>query len=70
MHHCKPKDPEIKDYTLCLDNISKGLTINNMKKKKKIIFSVDFNPVNNNDILHIPKYFVKKSIISNNTWYY
>ena len=34
MHHCKPKDPEIKDYALCLDNISKGLTINNMKKKK------------------------------------
>ena len=35
MHHCKPKDPEIKDYALCLDNISKGLTINNMKKKNK-----------------------------------
>ena len=26
---------EIKDYVLCLGNVSKDFTINNMKKKKK-----------------------------------
>ena len=37
----KPKDSEIKDYTLCLGNISKDFTINNLKKtgsKGKCIF--------------------------------
>ena len=29
----KAKHSEIKDYALCLGNISKDLTINNMKKK-------------------------------------
>ena len=28
----KAKNSEIKDYTLCLGNISKDFTINNMKK--------------------------------------
>ena len=27
------KDSEIKDYSLCLGNISKDFTINNMKKQ-------------------------------------
>ena len=31
----KQKNSEIKDYALCLGNISKDFTINNMKKKKK-----------------------------------
>ena len=31
----KAKDSEIKDYILCLGNVSKDFTINNMKKKKK-----------------------------------
>ena len=30
----KAKDSEIKDYTLCLGNISKDFTITNMKKKQ------------------------------------
>ena len=29
----KGKNSEIKDYTLCLCNISKDFTVNNMKKK-------------------------------------
>ena len=29
----KAKDSETKDYALCLDNISKDFTINDMKKK-------------------------------------
>ena len=28
------KNSEIKDYTLCLGNISKDFTINNMKKNR------------------------------------
>ena len=30
----KAKDSKIKDYTLCLGNILKYFTINNMKKKQ------------------------------------
>ena len=29
----KQKNSEIKDYTLCLGNVSKDFTINNMKKR-------------------------------------
>ena len=32
----KAKSSEIKDYTLCLGNISKDFTSNNMKKKNRI----------------------------------
>ena len=34
IYQFKTKDSEIKDYTLCLSNISKDFTINNMKKKQ------------------------------------
>ena len=30
----KQKNSEIKDYALCLGNIAKDFTINNMKKKQ------------------------------------
>ena len=33
VYYFKPKEPEIKEYTLCLGNISKYFTINNMKKE-------------------------------------
>ena len=32
IYQIKAKDSEIKDYALCLGNISKDFTINNMKK--------------------------------------
>ena len=32
IYQFKAKDSDIKDYTLCLGNISKDFTINNMKK--------------------------------------
>ena len=32
LYELKPRHPEMKDYTLCLGNISKDFTINNMKK--------------------------------------
>ena len=39
--YIKAKDSEIKDYTLCLGNISNDFTINNMRKtrlKKSVNF--------------------------------
>ena len=51
------KNLETKDYALCLGNISKDSTVNNMKKAGLEgainFFSVDFNPIDSNDILHI-----------------
>ena len=35
IYQLKAKDSEIKDYALCLCNVSKDFTINNMKKKKQ-----------------------------------
>ena len=32
IYQFKGKDPEIKDYPLCLGNFLKDVTINNMKK--------------------------------------
>ena len=65
VYQFKVKDTEIKDYALCLGNVSKDFTINNMKKTglKGIekSFPVDFNPVDNNDILDIHKYLMKRT---------
>ena len=66
----KAKDSEMKDYALCLGNI-KDFTINNVTKKKKKnrikgivkFFSVDYNPIDTNDILDIHKHLMK------GTWY-
>ena len=33
IYQFKAKDSEIKDYTLCLGNISKDFAINNMEKQ-------------------------------------
>ena len=63
IYHFKVKDSEVKDYTLCLGNISKDFTINNMEKtglKGSVKFlSVDFNPIDTNDILDIHRYLMK-----------
>ena len=34
VYQFKAKNSEIKDYSLCLGNVSKDFTINNMKKKQ------------------------------------
>ena len=61
----KAKNSEIKDYALCLGNISKDFTIDNLKKTglKGVVnvFSVDFNPIDTNDILDIHKYSMKRT---------
>ena len=55
------KNSKIIDYALCLGNISKDFTINNLKKTglKGVVnfFSVNFNSINTNDI---HKYLMKK----------
>ena len=64
IYQFKVKDSEIKDYTLCVGNISKDFTVNNMKKKTGLkgsvkFFSDDFNPIDNNDILDIHRYLME-----------
>ena len=55
---------------MCLSNVSKGFTINNMKKKKKKktglklavkTTSVDFNLIDTNNIFDIRKYLMKRT---------
>ena len=50
---------------MCLGNVSKGFTINNMEKntikKSRIFFSVDFNLFDTNNILDIHKYLMKRA---------
>ena len=65
----KASNSEIKDYALCLSNISKDFAIYNMKKKTKKkktglkgvvkFLLVDFNPSDTNDILDIHKYLMR-----------
>ena len=67
IYQFKAKDSEIKDYALCLDNISKYFTINNMKNKQTKTgltgtvksFSVVFNSIDTNNILDIHRYLMK-----------
>ena len=49
---------------MCLGNVSKNFRINKMKKKTGFngvvkFFSVDFNPIDANNILDIHKYIMK-----------
>ena len=67
VYQFKVRDSEIKDYALRLGNVSKDVTIDDLKKAvlKGVVkfFSVDFNPIDNNDILDIHKYLTKKKMI-------
>ena len=67
IYQIKTKDSEIKDYTQCLGNTSKNFTTNKIKKttgiKKSVnFFSVDFNPVDANNILDIHRCFERNMI--------
>ena len=61
----RAKESEIKDYALCLGIMAKDFTINNVEKTglKGVVkfFSVDFNPIDTNDILDIHKYLMKRT---------
>ena len=65
VYQFKAKIFEIKHYALCLGNISKDFTIENMNKTglKVVVkfFSVDFNAIDTNEILDIHKYSMKKT---------
>ena len=61
----KAKDSEIAAYPLCLGNISKEWSLDDMKKTglKGYVydFSVDYNAIAVADILDIHKYLIKKN---------
>ena len=64
----KAKNSEINPYELCLGNISKDQSVDNMKKKTGLKgcvydFSVDYNAIAVSDILYIRKYLMKKNEI-------
>ena len=63
----KAKDFEIVTYPLCLGNISKDFSINNMLRTGLngyvSDFSVDYNTITVNSILDIHKYLIIKNNI-------
>ena len=59
VYQFKEKNSEIIDYTLCLGNVLKEFTSNNMRLKGVVtFFSVNFNPIDNSDMLDIHKYLM------------
>ena len=75
IHKFKAKDSEIVASPLGLGNISKDVSVDNMKKKTGLNvyfydFSVDYDVVAVDDILEIHKYLMEKSCIFKNVWYY
>ena len=65
IYRFEAKGSEIKNCALCLGNILKDFTIIKTKKTwlKGVVnfFSVDFSPIDTNDILHIHKYLLKRA---------
>ena len=63
----KAKDSEIEAYPLCLGNISKDVSVDNMKKTGLngyvYDFSVDYDAIANDKILDIHKYLMEKNNI-------
>ena len=61
----KAKDSEINPYELCLGNISKDWSIDNIKKTglKDCVhdFSVDYDAIEVSDIFDIHKYLMEKN---------
>ena len=67
MYQFKAKHSQIKYYTLCLGHIWKDFIINNIYKKTGIkgsveFFSVDFNPIDTNDLFDIHNCLMKNTI--------
>ena len=63
----KAKDFEIAATPLCLGNISKNWSVDNMKKTELngyvYDFSVDYDAIPVDDILDIRNYLIKKKVI-------
>ena len=66
-HKFKVKDSDIVAAPLCLGNISKDWSVDNMKKTGfngyVYDFSVDYDATDVDDILDIQKYLMKKNSI-------
>ena len=64
IHKFKAKDSKTNAISLCLGNISKGFSVDNMKKNGSneyiYDFSVDYDAVAVDDIFDIRKYLTKK----------
>ena len=66
MNEFKAKDSEIVATPLCLGNISKDWSVDNMKSGLNgyvYDFSVDYDPVAADDVLDIHNYLMKKNDI-------
>ena len=65
IYKCKAKDSEIVTTPLCLGNISKDFSVDNMKKTGLngyvYDFSVDYDTIAVDDILNIDKYLMEKN---------
>ena len=65
LYKFKAKDSEIHAYLLCLGNISKDWSQDNMKKTglKGYVydFSTDYDAIKNSDMLDIHKYLMEKN---------
>ena len=61
----KEKDSEIKAVLLCLGNVSKEFSVDNMKKTELngyvYDFSVDYDAITVDDILDIHKFLMKET---------
>ena len=64
IHQFKAKDSDIKRYPLCLGNISKDVSVDNMKKtglnRYVYDFSVDYDIIDTSNIIDIHKYLRNK----------
>ena len=66
MNEFKAKDSEIVATPLCLGNISKDWSVDNMKSGLNgyvYDFSVDYDPIAADDVLDIHNYLMKKNDI-------
>ena len=73
IHKFKAKDSEVVATSLCLGNISKYWTVDNMKKTGLNGYVYDFsvNDYRVNNILDIHNYLMKKNdIVKQNVWVY
>ena len=67
IHKFKVKDSEIKAYSLCLGNMSKDWSYDNMNMEKTGFnsyiydFSTDYNAIDVDNIKDIHKYFMKNN---------
>ena len=68
IHKLKAKDSEIVETPLCLGNISKDWSLDNMKITRLngyvYDFSVDYDAITVDDILDIHNYLMKKNNIA------